>query len=104
MGCHLAGLGLFIIPPLTGVIACLIVWLISRKRHPMIDTHGKEALNFQLCVLIYLTISTLLWPFCIGVPLSAAVAIGALVLTLIAGVKASQGDPYRYPFCFRFLK
>jgi hypothetical protein len=31
----------------------LIVWLVKRGESPEIDAHGKEALNFQISMLIY---------------------------------------------------
>jgi uncharacterized Tic20 family protein len=40
----------------------------------------------------------------VGFFLFGLVAIGALVLTIIAGVKANEGFPYRYPFTWRFIK
>lgn len=40
----------------------------------------------------------------IGFPLLALVSIGALVLTIIAGIKVNEGQPYRYPFSWRLLK
>lgn len=40
----------------------------------------------------------------IGFPLLALVSIGALVLTIIAGIKANEGQAYRYPFSWRLLK
>ena len=40
----------------------------------------------------------------IGFPLLALVSIGALVLTIIAGIKANEGQNYRYPFSWRLVK
>jgi uncharacterized Tic20 family protein len=40
----------------------------------------------------------------IGFFLFGLIAIGALVLTIIAGVKANEGQPYRYPFTWRLIK
>src|ERR1700674_3028444 len=52
--CHAAALlGLF---PLVGfghIVGPLIVWLVKRNDHPYIDEQGKEAINFQLSVMIY---------------------------------------------------
>ena len=105
MACHLAGLGLFVLPPFTGVIATLIVWLFTKRRHPLIDANGKEALNFQISVLIYLTVALLmLFAICISIPLLITVGIFDLVFTVIAIVKSNQGQAYRYPLCMRFVK
>jgi hypothetical protein len=40
----------------------------------------------------------------IGIPLAIAVVLFQLVATIIGGVKASTGSPFRYPLCIRFLK
>ena len=40
----------------------------------------------------------------IGFFLFALVAIGALVLAIIGGIKANEGVPYRYPFTWRLIK
>ena len=40
----------------------------------------------------------------IGFPLLLLVGVGALVLTIIAGIKANEGQAYRYPFAWRLIK
>jgi len=40
----------------------------------------------------------------IGFPLMLLVACVALVLTVIAGIKANQGHDYRYPLSWRMVK
>ena len=48
---HLSALaGLFI--PFGSVLGPLVVWLVKRNEMPMVDRHGKEALNFQITVTI----------------------------------------------------
>lgn len=103
MFCHLSALvGIFI--PFGSLIGPLIIWQIKRESDPFIDAQGKEALNFQITVAIAAAISLLLMIVVIGFFLFGLVAIGALVLTVIAGVKANEGQPYRYPFTWRLVK
>ena len=41
----------------------------------------------------------------IGIPLMFAIGLAALVLTIMAAVKVSNGDlEYKYPFAIRLLK
>ena len=75
-----------------------------RETDPFIDAQGKEALNFQITVAIASLICFLLMVLIIGFFLLGILAIGALVLTIIAGVKANEGFPYRYPFTWRLIK
>ncbi len=102
MLCHLLALVQFLGIP--GFIGPLALWLIKREEHPFIDRNGKEALNFQLSVLIYLVVSTLLALLVIGFLMLIAVMILNIVYTVIAAIKASEGKDYQYPFTIRFIK
>ena len=104
MYCHLAALSGFIIP-LGNVLGPLVVWLIKKETMPLVDQHGKEALNFQITVLIAFIVSALLTVVLIGFLLMFVVGIGALVLTIMAAVKISNGQlDYMYPFAIRLIK
>jgi hypothetical protein len=104
MICHLAALSGFVIP-LGNVLGPLIVWLMKKDTMPLVDVHGKEALNFQITVTIAMVISILLMFVLIGILLVFVVGIGALVLTIVAAVKVSNGQlDYKYPFAFRLIK
>ncbi len=103
MFCHLSALlGIWI--PFGTLIGPLILWQMKREMDPFIDAQGKEALNFQITVAIASAISFLLMVVIIGFFLFALVAIGALVLAIIGGIKANEGVPYRYPFTWRLIK
>jgi uncharacterized Tic20 family protein len=103
MFCHLSALlGIWI--PFGTLIGPLILWQMKREMDPFIDAQGKEALNFQITVAIASAISLLLMVVIIGFFLFALVAIGALVLAIIGGIKANEGLPYRYPFSWRLIK
>ena len=106
MFCHLAGLaGLIPLMPAFGsVIAPLIIWQIKKDNFEFVDEQGKEALNFQISVLIYALVAGLLCFVCIGFLLLPAVYIFDLIFLLIAAVKANNGEHYRYPLSIRFIK
>jgi uncharacterized Tic20 family protein len=113
MLCHLAALAMFVLPAFGNVLGPLIVWLLKRE-DSAVDAHGKEALNFQLSLWLYLvgaTVSTLiltvflvgifLWPLLI-----AAFTFWHLfdaIMVIIASVKASNGQFFRYPITIRFI-
>jgi uncharacterized Tic20 family protein len=104
MACHLVALSGFIVP-FGNVLGPLVVWLIKKDTMPLVDQHGKEALNFQITVLLAVIISALLVFVLIGFLLLFVVGIGALVLTIMAAVKVSNGElNYRYPFALRLIK
>ena len=104
MICHLAALAGFLIP-FGNIVGPLIVWLIKRGEMPMVERHGKEAINFQITVAIGFLICIPLMFILIGIPLMFAIGLAELVLTIMAAVKVSNGDlEYRYPFAIRLLK
>ncbi|HJS35162.1 MAG TPA: DUF4870 domain-containing protein, partial [Pseudoxanthomonas sp.] len=65
---------------------------------------SKEALNFQITVFIAFVISWILAFVLIGLLLMPLIGIAALVLSIIGGVKANNGEAYRYPFALRLIK
>jgi uncharacterized protein len=102
--CHAAALlGLFF-HFLGHILGPLAVWLIKRGDSPEIDAHGKESLNFQISMLIYDAIALILCVFLIGIPILIALWVANTVLVIIASVKASQGEFFRYPLTIRLIK
>jgi uncharacterized protein len=101
MLCHLASLSGYIGVPLGNIIGPLIVWLIKREDDPFIDDQGKESLNFQISMTIYLFVSGLLCIF--GLPLILLIGLAGVVFVIIAATKANDGERYRYPLTIRFL-
>ncbi len=108
MICHLAGLAGIIVPVVGCIIGPLIVWQIKKEEFPFVDEQGKEAVNFQISMSLYLLISAVIWiPLsfvCIGVFIPVAISIVDLIFLLIAAVKANDGHHYRYPLTIRFIK
>src|SRR5207248_9988410 len=101
--CHASALlGLFF-HFLGHLIGSLVMWLIKRGESPEIDAHGKESLNFQISMLIYDVIAGILCIVLIGIPILIALWVLNTVLVIIASVKTSQGEFYRYPLTIRFL-
>ncbi|HEV7299366.1 MAG TPA: DUF4870 domain-containing protein [Tepidisphaeraceae bacterium] len=82
----------------------LIVWLVKKNEMPFVDDQGKESLNFQITVLIAVLVLTPTFCIFIGFILVPIVLIAALVLTIIAAMKANEGIAYRYPFTLRLIK
>jgi len=101
--CHASALlGLFF-HFLGHLLGPLIVWLIKRGDSPEIDAHGKESLNFQLSMLIYDAIAAILCIVLIGIPILIILWIVNTVFVIIASIRASEGQLYRYPLTIRFL-
>lgn len=103
MFCHLSALAGFIIP-FGNIIGPLIVWQIKKAEFPQVDDQGKEALNFQITIILAAIVSALLILVVIGAFLLMAVGIANLVFIIIATIQANKGEMYRYPFNLRLIK
>ncbi|WP_415754190.1 DUF4870 domain-containing protein [Pseudomonas leptonychotis] len=103
MFCHFAAF-LGLVFPFGNLLGPLIIWQIKKDLDPFVDAQGKEALNFQISVALAALLCFLLMVVVIGFPLLVLVSIAALVLTIIAGIKANEGQAYRYPFAWRLVK
>lgn len=90
--------------PFGNILGPLVVWLIKRHDSPYIDYHGKEALNFQISLILYLIASAVLIIVLVGILLIIVVGVAGIVLTIIAAVRASEGEEYRYPMTIRLVK
>ena len=111
MFCHLAGLaGLSPLLPAIGcAVAPLVIWQLKADEFPFVAEQGRRAVNFQLSMLLYVTIGTIICLVSlIGVFLIPVVfcvfGLVDLMLVLIAAVKANRGQHYRYPITIRFFK
>ena len=104
MLCHLTVLSGFVIP-FGNIIGPLVIWLIKREEYGLVHDQGKEALNFQLTMLIgYLICIPLFFVCGIGFALMVVLSILDLVFVIMAALKANEGVCYRYPMCIRFIK
>ena len=86
------------------VIPALILWKIKQDESTFIDDHGREAVNFQISLLLYMIAGTLLSLVCIGIPLIIGVYVLGLVGMILGASRAYQGCYFRYPRCIRLLK
>ena len=103
MFCHFAAFAGLLIP-FGNLLGPLVVWQPKRDFDPFVDDQGKEALNFHITVSIAALVCMLLALVVIGFLLLPLLGLAALVLTIIAGIKANEGQAYRYPFSWRLVK
>jgi uncharacterized protein len=99
---HLSALSGFIIP-FANIVAPLVVWQIKKDTMPFAAEQAKEALNFNITMSIAGVIAGVLCLVLIGFVLLPIVGIAWLVFTIIAGINASKGENYRYPFTLRLV-
>ncbi len=92
------------------IVGPLVVWLVKKDTLPFAADQAKEALNFNITLLIVgvaltlLSIVTLGLGLIIVIPVAILLGIAWLVLTIMAGLKANEGVTYRYPLTIRLIK
>lgn len=101
--CHLSTFIGWLIP-LANILAPLIIWLVKKDESAYVDHHGREALNFQINVTFWAIIFGVLSFLLIGIPFLVLLILADLVLTIVAAVKASEGELYQYPATLRLVK
>ena len=73
-----------------------IILLVVKTDSPFVQDQSKEALNFQLSVLIVTFVTC---------GLGGIVAIPAMIVfSIIAALEAHKGVVYRYPYTIRLVK
>lgn len=83
----------------------LIIYLVKKGSNEEFTVHhAREALNFQLTLLVVYFACFILSFILIGLFLFWIAMLGNLILSVVAAVKASNGIDYRYPMTIRFVK
>jgi uncharacterized Tic20 family protein len=88
----------------SGFVGALIIWLIKKDQSAYVDDQAKEALNFQITMLIAFVGAWILMFVLIGMLLMPLLLVANLVFCILAAVAASNGKSYRYPVAIRLLK
>ena len=102
MLCHISSFSGMIIP-FGNILVPLMIWLIKKDELPFIDDQGKEVLNFQISMVIYMIIAGILCIILIGIPILIGMIVFDFIITIIATVNANDGKYYRYPITIHFI-
>ena len=87
-----------------GFILPLVVYFAMRQESDYVACNARSALNFHLSLLVYCICCIPLIFVLIGIPLLIILGLCSLVLSIIAAVKASEGECYHYPLCIPFFR
>jgi uncharacterized Tic20 family protein len=103
---HLAGILSF--------LPALIIWLVFRERGAFTNAEAKEALNFQITLVIAQVagqiLGAILFTVSFGLlffmPTLIFLALGAvaIIFSIIGFSAAKDGNAYRYPFALRLIR
>jgi hypothetical protein len=72
--------------------------------NPWLKEQARNALNFQLTMLIAFIIGIVLSFIGIGFLIIWAVEVIVVVFSILAAVKANQGETYKYPLTIELVK
>lgn len=81
----------------------LIGYLVFKDRGPFIRAHTATALNFQITMAIASIVGAVLSIVGVGLLILGLVWVFTVVFSIIAAVKAGQGQWYTYPVAIRFV-
>jgi len=90
--------------PFGSVLGPLLIWLVKREEMPFVDDQGKEALNFNISMTLYMVVSILMIVVLVGFLMIGVLALIWAVLVILAAVRSNEGIPYRYPLTIRFIQ
>ena len=88
----------------TSWVGPLVVYLIKKESDPFTAASAREALNFQLTIMFALIVCAILTVILVGIFLMWLVIMFNLIFCIVAAVKTSNGQDYRYPLTIRLIK
>ena len=94
---HLSQLLIFTGIPLLNFLVCYGFWLRWRGASSFVDYQGREALNFQVSIYLYLLMCLFLAYLLVGLFFAFIVLLFAATTALVAAVWAWQGRLFAYP-------
>jgi uncharacterized Tic20 family protein len=101
---HLVVFANFLIPLLiTGIIILIIIKASRNNFSDFLTQQWREAINFNISIIAYGLIFSILCIMLIGVPLLFLLLVYSFVMPIVAAIKTLDGQPYRYPFIFRLI-
>ncbi len=90
-----------VILPVAGFVVPIIMWVTNKDYNATVDSHGKNIINFMISYAIY---AAILCITVIGIPLAIIVGLLYIIFVILASVKANNGEYWKYPFTFQFIK
>jgi len=84
-------------------VPALIVWILKKDDSEFIADQAKEALNFQITIILAQFIAWILAWILIGFFFIFIIWLLNIVFCIIAAISTSKGETYRYPFCLRLI-
>ncbi|MCW8196585.1 DUF4870 domain-containing protein [Proteobacteria bacterium 005FR1] len=90
--------------PFIGLIVPVVMWATEKDKSRAVDIHGRIVLNWAISYIIYFALSLVLLAIVIGGLFLVAVIVLNIVFAIIGGVKANNGEFWKYPLSIPFFK
>ena len=100
---HFSQLAAFLVP-LGGLIVPILIWQFKKTELPGIDAHGKAVLNWIISEILYFVVCFILIFVLVGIPLLIVLSILAIIFPIVGGIKANNGEVWKYPLSITFFK
>ena len=103
---HLSGIAGLALGGLVGFLGPLIIYLMKKDASFYVESQAKEALNFQITLLIIAAGCIALVVVSCGTlfPLAFVPMVLQVIFAVVAAIAVKDGRPYRYPFNIRLIK
>lgn len=101
---HLSGFAILLLPPIGGVLVALAIWLTMGRKSVYVEMQAREALNFQIFILLTVLLGIALMYILIGVFVLIGVALLDLGCMIRGALKAHDGILHVYPYSLRVVK
>lgn len=89
--------------PLLNIAGPAAIWVAKRDESPFVEAHAREALNFQISMTLYIMVASALIFVLIGFVLLPVLVVFDVVVIIVAALRASRGELYRYPLSLRLI-
>lgn len=102
---HLSLLGASVIGPFT-ILIPIIMWQMKKDESAFVDDHGREAVNFQISMMIYSVLGAVLAVITLGLAAILVVpfvTVLSIVGMIMAALAANRSEYFRYPMTLRLL-
>jgi uncharacterized protein len=90
--------------PLGGFIVPIVIWQTLKSRLPGIDEHGKIVCNWIISAFLYWVVCILLFFLVVGFPFALVLGVLSVIFPIIGGIKANNGEAWRYPLSIPFFR
>ena len=86
-----------------GFISPLLGYLLLKDRSAFVGENAKNALNFQITVVIGYVVGWVLTLILVGFLVLLAVWVVSIVFSILGAIAANRGEVYKYPLTIAFI-